>query len=271
MGYYEDVERAADYLKAATRRRPDVGVILGSGLDGLAAGLDAADSVPYAEIPGFPASHVPGHAARMAFGTLDGREVALMCGRYHFYEGHTMKQVAFPIFALWKMGVRTLIITNACGGINEAFSPGDLMLISDHINLIGDNPLIGPNDERFGPRFPDMTRVYDEDLRRLAREKARALGIPVHEGVYALFNGPCYETAAEIRAFKALGADAIGMSTVPEATAAKYLGMRVLGVACVTNMATGIAKSEHSHEAVLDTARKSGDRLSALVRAVLAG
>ena len=269
MAMYEDVTRAAEFLRGRTLHRPETCIILGSGLDALMDKVRDADIIPYAEIPGFPESSVAGHAARMIFGTLNGREAVLMCGRFHFYEGHSMRQVVFPLFVLYEMGVQTLIVTNACGGINESLTPGDLMLITDHINLTGSNPLIGPNDERFGPRFPDMTEVYSAELRRAAKEQAEALSIPLQEGVYALFPGPMYETAAEIRAFRTLGADAIGMSTVPEATAARYLGMRVLGISCITNMATGIAKKAHSHEAVLEKARQSGERLCALIGAVM--
>ena len=269
MALYEDVIRAAEFLRGKTRHRPETCIILGSGLDALMDRIRDADSIPYAEIPGFPESSVAGHAARMIFGTLAGRETVLMCGRFHFYEGHSMKQVAFPMFVLHEMGVQTLIVTNACGGINENFAPGDLMLITDHINLTGNNPLIGPNDERFGPRFPDMTEVYSSALRRAAMEQAEELSIPLKEGVYALFTGPMYETAAEIRALRTMGADAVGMSTVPEATAARYLGMQVLGISCITNMATGIAKKAHSHEAVLAKARQSGEQLCALIEAIL--
>lgn len=268
MAFYEDVIRAAEFLHSRTACQPEICIILGSGLDALMDRVRDADIIPYAEIPGFPESSVAGHAARMIFGTLAGRETVLMCGRFHFYEGHSMKQITFPMYVLHEMGVQTLVVTNACGGINETFTPGDLMLITDHINLTGNNPLIGPNDERFGPRFPDMTEVYSAELRRTANEQAEALSIPLKEGVYALFPGPMYETAAEIRAFKALGADAIGMSTVPEATTARYLGMKVLGISCITNMATGIAKKAHSHEAVLEKARQSGERLCMLIEAI---
>ena len=269
MAIYDEVMNAAEVLQSRTLHRPETAIVLGSGLDALMEKVQDADIVPYSEIPGFPESHVKGHAARMVFGILSGREVALMCGRFHYYEGHTMKKIAFPVFVLHAMGIQNLIVTNACGGINESFTPGDLMLITDHINLTGNNPLIGPNDERFGPRFPDMTEVYDRGLRRKAREKAEALSIPLREGVYALFPGPCFETAAEIRAFRTLGADAIGMSTVPETTAAKYMGMKVLGISCVTNMATGIAKTEHSHDVVLETARRSSERLCVLIEGII--
>ncbi len=267
--FYDEVRNAADFVCERTTHRPAVGIVLGSGLGALVECMERPERIDYEAIPGFPKSEVPGHADQLVFGTVGSTEVVAMQGRFHFYEGFTMKQVAFPIFVLKQLGIRTLIVTNACGGINETFAPGDLMLITDHINLLGNNPLIGPNDERFGPRFPDMTEVYDRRLLACARESADKLSIPVKEGVYALFSGPCFETAAEIRAYKVLGADAIGMSTVPEATAARYLGLPVLGIACITNMATGIAKTEHSHEAVLAAANESSERLCALVEDIV--
>ena len=256
MAFYEDVTNAAEFLRERTAHRPETCIILGSGLDALMDKVRDADIIPYAEIPGFPASSVAGHAARMIFGTLGGREVVLMCGRFHFYEGHSMKQVTFPLFVLHEMGAQILIVTNACGGINESFTPGDLMLITDHINLTGNNPLTGPNDERFGPRFPDMTEVYSAELRRAAKEQAEVLSIPLKEGVYALFPGPMYETAAAIRALKTLGADAVGMSTVPDAMAARHADMNVLGISCITNMAAGILDQPITHQEVLDTGRR---------------
>ena len=266
---YENSMRAADYIRERTAYRPQTAVILGSGLGSVGEQIAEADYIPYEDVPGFPASHVAGHADRFVFGKLDGKEIVLMQGRYHYYEGLTMREVCFPVYVLRQLGVRTIVITNACGGINEEFAPGDLMLITDHINLTGANPLIGANDERFGPRFPDMTEVYDKELRTLAYERAEQLGVTLRQGVYAFFSGPCYETAAEIRAYKALGADAVGMSTVPEATAAKYLGMRILGISCITNMATGISARKHSHEAVLAMAEKSGIAFTRLLTDVL--
>lgn len=266
---YENSMRAADYIRKRTAYRPQTAVILGSGLGSVGEQIAEADYIPYEDVPGFPASHVAGHADRFVFGKLAGKEIVLMQGRYHYYEGLTMREVCFPVYVLRQLGVRTIVITNACGGINEEFAPGDLMLINDHINLTGVNPLIGSNDERFGPRFPDMTEVYDKELRTLAYERAEQLGVTLRQGVYAFFNGPCYETAAEIRAYKALGADAVGMSTVPEATAAKYLGMRILGISCITNMATGISARKHSHEAVLAMAEKSGIAFTRLLTDML--
>ena len=267
--YYDDVQRAAAFVMQQTAYRPEIAVILGSGLGDFVNRMERAEMIPYAAIPGFPASNVAGHADQLVFGRIGGREVAVMQGRFHYYEGFTMKQLTFPVFVLRQLGVKNLIVTNACGGINESFAPGDLMLITDHINLLGNNPLIGPNDERFGPRFPDMSEVYDRRLIKHAKDTAKELSIAVREGVYALFPGPCYETAAEIRAYKVLGADAIGMSTVPEATAARYLGMEVLGIACITNMATGISKTKHSHAEVLAIANASSKRFCSLIEGIL--
>lgn len=267
--YYDDVQRAAAFVMRQTACRPEIAVILGSGLGDFVNRMERAEMIPYAAIPGFPASNVEGHADQLVFGRIGGREVAVMQGRFHYYEGFTMKQLTFPVFVLRQLGVKSLIVTNACGGINESFAPGDLMLITDHINLLGNNPLIGPNDERFGPRFPDMSEVYDRRLIKHAKDTAKELSIAVREGVYALFPGPCYETAAEIRAYKVLGADAIGMSTVPEATAARYLGMNVLGIACITNMATGISKTKHSHAEVLAIANASSKRFCSLIEGIL--
>jgi purine-nucleoside phosphorylase len=269
MTDYESVTEAAAYIRGRTAMEPRIGLILGSGLGGIVEHMTATEMIPYEDIPGFPASRVAGHAARLVFGYLGDQAIVAMQGRFHFYEGHSMRELCFPIFVLCRLGVENLIVTNACGGINAAFTPGDLMLITDHINLLGNNPLIGPNDERFGPRFPDMTEVYSKRLLRLADETAKRLEIPVRHGVYALFPGPCYETAAEIRAYRVLGADAIGMSTVPETTAARYLGMEVLGIACITNMATGIAASPHSHEEVLAVAEMSSRKLCALVEEII--
>ncbi len=267
---YDKVMNAAEAIKSRISCQPEVAIILGSGLGEVAEHLGQQEVMPYADIPGFPVSSVEGHAARLVFGSIGRKKVVSMQGRFHYYEGLSMKEVTFPIYVLKQLGVKNIIITNACGGINTSFAPGDFMLITDHINMSGTNPLIGPNDERFGRRFPDMTEVYDSALLRFARSTAKELDIPVREGVYAYFTGPCFETAAEIRAFRTLGADAIGMSTAPEATVAKYLGMRVLGISCITNMATGIAKTEHSHEEVLAAAEKSSKSFCRLTEKLLA-
>ena len=266
---YQAVQQAADFIRSRTKQSPVLAVILGSGLGALADRMTDCDCIPYSEIPGFPHSSVQGHADRLVIGSIGETVIAAMQGRFHYYEGFTMQEITFPIFVLKALGVKDLIVTNACGGINEQFTPGDLMLITDHINLLGKNPLIGPNDERFGPRFPDMTEIYDRGLIRYAQDTAAECALTLQQGVYALFSGPCYETAAEIRAYRVLGADAIGMSTVPEATAAHYMGMRVLGIACITNMATGIAKTRHSHEEVLAIANESSRRFCTLMEAII--
>ena len=267
--FYDEVMNAVHYIQARVACRPRIAVILGSGLGSIADRLEDRELLPYADIPGFPKSGVSGHAARFVFGTLNGRPIVAMQGRFHYYEGLSMRQLSFPIYVLRQLGVEEIVVTNACGGINPDFNPGDLMLITDHINFAGNNPLIGANDEHFGPRFPDMTEVYDPALNDLARRVAASLSIHLREGVYAFFTGPCYETAAEIRAYHILGADAIGMSTVPETTVAHYLGMRVLGIACITNMATGIARTPHSHEEVLAIANASSKRFCRLLERVL--
>ena len=267
--FYDKVSASADYIRARLPEVPAVGIILGSGLGSLVDAMTDKTVIPYADIPHFPRSTVAGHAGNLVVGRLGSHVTAALQGRFHYYEGFTMKEVAYPVYVLALLGVRTLIVTNACGGINREFAPGDLMLLSDHINMLGANSLIGPNDERFGPRFPDMTEAYSLRLRQKAQQAAAQLGFSCREGVYALFPGPCYETAAEIRAYAHLGADAIGMSTVPEVIAANYLGMEVLGIACITNLATGIAREKHSHEEVLRIANESSQRLCALTQRVV--
>ena len=269
MTFYEQVLSAAEFIRACTDLRPETAIILGSGLGELAERIQDAEIIPYREIPGFPASHVAGHAARLVFGRIGEKEIVAMQGRFHYYEGFTMKELCLPLYVLGQLGVKDLVVTNACGAVNESFAPGDLMLITDHINFSGRNPLIGPNDERFGPRFPDMSEAYDKALCAYARETAASLDLSLREGVYAFYSGPSFETAAEIRAFKALGADTVGMSTVPETITAVYLGMRVLGLSCITNMATGITQKKHSHEEVLLTAAKSAEHFCTLCEALL--
>lgn len=267
--FYDKVKEAADMIIARTGRSPETGIILGSGLGGVVdAMLDKVD-VPYGEIPHFPVSHVQGHAEKLVFGRIGGQEAVAMQGRFHYYEGLTMKELTFPIYVMKLLGVKKLIVTNACGAINRNFHVGDLVLLTDYINFLGDNPLIGDNDERFGVRFPDMTEAFSPELRKKAASCAQALNIDFQEGVYALFNGPCYETAAEIRAFSVLGADCVGMSTVPEVIAANYLGMKVLGISCITNMATGIAREKHTHEEVLRIAGESSGKLCLWVKGIL--
>jgi len=264
------VREAAAYIANKTALRPQVGLILGSGLGGLAEEIEDATILPYGDIPHFPQSTVPGHKGRLVIGRLAGAPVVAMQGRFHYYEGYSMEQVVRPVRVMAQLGVKTLIVTNAAGGVNESFSPGDLMLIVDHINLFGTNPLIGPNEEAFGPRFPDMTEAYDKRLRALALQAAEELGIRLQQGVYMGLSGPTYETPAEIRAFRVLGADAVGMSTVPEVIAARHLGLRVLGISCVTNMASGILPEPLSHEDVVRVSAEVGPKFSALIKAILA-
>ncbi len=269
MGY-DEVQQAASWLQSRTQKRPTAAVILGSGLGSVVDAMEDKEVFAYADIPGFPKTQLKGHAGRLILGRIGGQTVAAMQGRFHYYEGLGMQAVTFPIYVLRALGVERLIVTNACGGINRDFVPGDLMLITDHLNLTGLNPLIGENDDRLGPRFPDMTEAYSRRLLALAEQTAGELGLECRRGVYAFFTGPCFETAAEIRALAVLGADAVGMSTVPEVVVANYLGMEVLGVACITNMATGIAPEKHSHEAVLEIANRSAARLAELLCRLLA-
>lgn len=269
MCFYDKVSASVAWIREKTEQIPELGVILGSGLGGLADELEERVVIPYGEIPNFPRSQVEGHAGNLVIGSIGGKTVAALQGRFHYYEGFSMKEVTFPVYVLRLLGVRDLIVTNACGGINRSFAPGDLMLITDYINMLGQNSLMGDNDPRFGPRFPDMSEPYAAKWIRLAERVAEEWAIPYQKGVYALFPGPCYETAAEIRAYAALGANAIGMSTVPETITANYLGMGVLGVACITNMATGIAKEKHTHEEVLRVARESGEKLRLWLRQLL--
>jgi purine-nucleoside phosphorylase len=269
MMFYEKVKESADFIRERTDKMPSLGVILGSGLGSLVDIMEEKTVIPYPEIPNFPQSSVAGHAGNLVIGRIGKEIIIAMQGRFHFYEGFTMKEVTYPIYVMKLLGVKNLIVTNACGGINRAFVPGDLMLLTDYINMLGNNPLIGENDERLGVRFPDMSEAYSLELLAKAEETAKTLGIAYQKGVYAIFSGPCYETAAEIRAYERLGADAIGMSTVPETIVANYLGMKVLGIACITNMATGIAKEKHTHEEVVRIANESSSKLCAWVEKLL--
>lgn len=266
---YEKVLQSAEYIKSRLSLTPQIALVLGSGLGDVVDSLTEPEIIAYEEIPNFPRSTVSGHAGRVVAGKLKGVPVLIMQGRFHYFEGYTMKEVAYPVYVMKLLGIEKLILTNACGGINESFAPGTLMLIEDFINLMPSNPLIGINDERFGPRFPDMTEPYAHELLETARKAAVQLSIPWGEGVYAGFPGPYYETAAEIRMIKNHGADAVGMSTVPETIAANYLGIKVLGIACITNMATGIQKVKHSHERVVETAKKASRDLSNLICSII--
>jgi purine-nucleoside phosphorylase len=267
----ERIDEAADFLRARCGAVPTVGVVLGSGLGDFAETLGDAVTFPYAEIPHWPVSSVVGHAGRLVVGTVAGRRVVVLAGRSHFYEGHTLQVVVFPTRVLARLGVRQLILTNAAGGINTSFPPGALMVIDDHINLLGSNPLIGPNDERIGVRFPDMTEVYSRRLRTMADQVGAARGIALTHGVYLAAHGPSYETPAEIRAYRGLGADAVGMSTVPEAIAARHMGVEVLGISCITNMAAGVLPQPLVHDEVMETARRVRDQFVALLEGVIGG
>ncbi len=262
------VERAAQFILKKTRLRPRVAVVLGSGLGGFADELKDATRIDYAGIPNFPRSTAIGHAGRLVIGRLGKLPLAGMQGRVHLYEGYTA-QVAFPIRVLGRMGVRAAVLTNAAGGINTDYKQGCLVVIRDHINLQGHNPLVGENDERFGPRFPDMTRAYWAPYRELARVETRRLRLQTFEGVYGAVLGPSYETPAEIRYLRTIGADLVGMSTVSEVIAAAHMGMRVLAISCVTNMAAGITGEPISHEEVLATGERVRGEFVALLRAVL--
>jgi purine-nucleoside phosphorylase len=264
-------ERAAKFILAKTKLRPKVALVLGSGLGAFADELTDATCIPYERIPGFPRSTAIGHAGRLVIGKAGNAAVAAMQGRVHFYEGYTPQQVVFPMRVFGRMGIRSAILTNAAGGINVEFKQGALVVIRDHINLQGINPLIGPNDERFGPRFSDMTTAYWKPYREFALAEAKQLGIDVSEGVYAAFSGPSYETPAEIRYLRTIGADLVGMSTVPEVIVARHMDIRVLGISCVTNMAAGILDQPINHLEVLETSERVKGQFIALLRAVLPG
>ncbi len=267
---YEQIQTAAELIRSRTPCIPQVGVVLGSGLGAFAGRLQNAVSIPYADIPGWPPSRIAGHEGRLVVGTSSGRTVAALSGRAHFYEGHSLHVVVFATGVLAMLGIRTLILTNAAGGINTSFAQGALMVIDDHINLLGSNPLVGPNDERLGPRFPDMSSVYSPRLREIARQVAADLRIPLTHGVYIAVHGPSYETPAEIRAFRTLGADAVGMSTVPEAIAARHMGLEVMGISCITNMAAGVLPEPLNHEEVMATAARVGGQFIGLVEGIIA-
>jgi purine-nucleoside phosphorylase len=264
---------AAKFILARTKLRPRIGIVLGSGLGGFADELTSAARIPYARIPNFPRSTVIGHAGQLVIGKLGGKgvdiPVAAMQGRVHLYEGYPLSEVIFPMRVFARMGIRAVILTNAAGSINRNYGQGALVVLSDHINLQGSNPLIGPNDERFGPRFPDMTHAYNRNFRKHAVDEGGKLGMVIHEGVYAALTGPSYESPAEIRYLAAIGADLVGMSTVPEVIAARHMGMECLGISCVTNMAAGILDQPLNHEEVLATGARVKDQFIALLRAVI--
>ncbi|BDG46635.1 purine-nucleoside phosphorylase [Parageobacillus sp. KH3-4] len=264
------IEKAARYLQEKFPTPPRIGLILGSGLGVLADEIEQAVKIPYEQIPGFPVSTVEGHAGRLVYGQLEGATVVAMQGRFHYYEGYRLDQVTFPVRVMKAIGVKELIVTNAAGGVNERFQPGDLMIIADHINNMGGNPLIGPNDPELGVRFPDMTEAYSRRLRELAKHVAKQLDIPVQEGVYVANSGPSYETPAEIRMIRAIGGDAVGMSTVPEVIVARHAQMEVLGISCISNMAAGISDQPLTHDEVIETTEKAKANFLRLVKAIVA-
>ena len=259
--FYDKVKESADFIRERLSEMPKTAVILGSGLGGLVDFMEEKIVIPYAEIPNFPQSTVAGHAGNFVVGKIGGKTIAAMQGRFHYYEGFSAFELCYPLYVMKLLEIKNLIVTNAAGGVNKDFKPGDLMIIDNYINFLKINPLIGNHDDRFGPRFPDMSEPYSPALCEKAVKAAEKLGIDYKRGVYALFNGPCYESAAEIRAFAILGADAVGMSTIPETICGNYLGMEVFGVSCITNMATGIATVKHSHEEVVKVANRASENL----------
>ncbi len=266
----QQIAAARDYIKERTSIRPQIAITLGSGLGRLADDVEVDAVFPYAELPGFPVSTVPGHAGRLLLGRLEGKQVLVMQGRFHYYEGYPMSRIVFPVRVMHALGAKSLIVTNAAGGLNPDFTPGDVMLITDFINFMGTNPLIGPNDEAVGPRFPDMTHAFAPDLRALAVNIAGLEGIPLRQGIYVAVSGPSFETPAERRALRLLGADAVGMSTVPAVIAAVHAGLRVLGFSAITNKATGLADQQpDSHEEVLQMAQVAGEKLVGLVKRIV--
>jgi len=267
--YFDRVEQAAAFLRARISPMPGIAIVLGSGLGSFADRLENGVSMSYDDIPHWPVSRVIGHAGRLAAGRARGRDVLVLSGRVHYYEGHDLATVTFGVRVLGRLGIRALIVTNAAGGINPKFTQGALMLIDDHINLLGTNPLIGPNDDRFGRRFPDMSEVYSRRLRDAAGEAARSAGRPVEHGVYVAVTGPSYETPAEIRAFRTMGADAVGMSTVPETIVARHMGLEVLGISCISNMAAGMLPQPLSEEEVIETTGRVREEFIALLEGVL--
>jgi purine-nucleoside phosphorylase len=269
MDYFDRVEEAAALIRRRTAI-PEVAVVLGSGLGEFANTLHDALSMPYAELPHWPVSKVIGHEGRLVVGTLGGRRVAVLSGRVHYYEGHDLRTVTFATRVIGRLGVKSLILTNAAGGINVALTPGTLMIMDDHINLLGSNPLVGPNDDRFGLRFPDMSEVYSKRLRGLAGEVASAQGLAIGRGIYVAVHGPSYETPAEIRFLRTIGADAVGMSTVPEAIVARQMGLEVLGLSCITNAAAGVLPQPLNHNEVMEVARRVRGAFARLLEGIIA-
>jgi purine-nucleoside phosphorylase len=266
---YDRAEETARMIRSRSGVDCSVAIVLGSGLGGFAEDLADAVTIPYSEIPGFARSTVEGHAGRLVIGKVGDAAIVAMQGRFHFYEGYSLEQVTFPTRVLKLLGVHTLLLTNAAGTLNIEFTPGSLMLISDHLNLLGDNPLRGENDPRFGPRFPDLTAVYAPELQSVVIDEANAMGLNVRRGIYACLSGPSYETPAEIHMLRSLGADAVGMSTVPEAIVARHMNMRVVGISCITNLAAGVSDALVDHSQVMATGERVRGEFTELLRRVV--
>ncbi len=263
------INEARDYIKSKVDFTPEIGLILGSGLGVMGEEVEDKIIIDYKDIPNFPVSTVEGHKSRFIFGTLNGKKVAVMQGRFHFYEGYQIQQTVFPVWVMKALGITKMIVTNAAGGVNTDYKPGNLMIIKDHINLSGNNPLIGPNIEEFGVRFPDMSAAYSPRMINITKECAKEIGISMQEGVYMYLTGPTYETPAEIRAFRILGADAVGMSTAPEVIIANHSGVEVMGISCITNMAAGILNQPLSHHEVMETAEAVKNNFIKLIKAII--
>lgn len=272
MDLLKNIQTSSKYILDRSKYKPEIGLILGSGLGSLADLIEDAEYYSYSDLPNFPVSTVEGHAGRLVIGKLEGKVVVAMQGRFHFYEGYGMNEVTFPVRVMKLLGVKTLIVTNAAGAVNTSYKPGDLMIISDHINFSGSNPLIGRNLDDFGVRFPDMSEAYKKDLRKLVKDVATSQNIDIKEGVYAMMSGPTYETPAEIRMVRILGADAVGMSTVPEVIVANHSGINVIGISCLTNMAAGILDQPLNHEEVIETSNMAKNNfinlMTALIKAI---
>lgn len=266
---YERAEHAARFIRSRIAEEVRVALVLGSGLGAFADELEDAQALAYSDIPGFARSTVEGHAGRLVVGKVGGVTVAAMQGRFHFYEGYTLEEVTFPIRTFGQLGIKSLVLTNAAGGLNNSYTQGSLIVISDHLNLMGVNPLLGGNDPRFGSRFPDMTAVYDHEYQDAAIYEAHEMGLDLRRGIYAALTGPSYETPAEIRMMRLLGADAVGMSTVPEAIVARHMGLRVLGLSCITNMAAGVLDKPINHEEVIETGERVRQTFAELLRRVI--
>ena len=265
----EKIQETATFLREKMHTSPETAIILGTGLGSLVHEITDKYEISYKDIPNFPVSTVEGHSGKLIFGKLGNKDIMAMQGRFHFYEGYDMQKVTFPVRVMKELGVETVVVTNAAGGVNTSFEPGDLMLISDHINFMGTNPLIGPNDSEMGVRFPDMSTSYTVELREMAKQVAADLNIKVQEGVYVGMTGPVYETPAEIRMLRTLGGDAVGMSTVPEVIVARHAGMKVLGISCISNMAAGILDQPLHHDEVIETTERVKANFLALVKAIV--